>query len=616
MKILLTLILLISNFAFAAKSLEWQKIELERDIRNQYEQVLLSVTERKNFLVRSEVKYSDPGMPRFNDLNEDNLRISDISFDESKGDYIAFSKIGLEVPVLGKAFRDNQRQLKEMYRYNESYDIFKNIQSLDVQITLNSNLAEVTVTNIKKVVETFKLSIVNFAPKVEFINADLSDGIAPTEDLKVEEEFSMKDIFEFIGKFGNAFGMIATVLLLGFLAFKLLRTYMEFVERMNAMETPPQKEEKSEEDNKQELEQAMELEHESLENLLGIERFEKLIELNLDQAVYLIKKWIVSGGSEERLALSAVAQQLEHKDLEKIYSRLDSEKRSLWNDQIEDYLEGAILQDVNRFVSEEVVRELVAGSVLEDYELMDILLNMNKSAVKEYILTSNEFGPFLSNCLSSNILAQLMNDLSPKELDKVVSESMSLNQSSLISKLSEFKKDLVMFCDKFKASTFSTKLLGVVSEISTEKETLIYSYLIEQGNGHELKKIAVENIPSALVFDLPEDFVKSTLTDYPLDRKIELLASVDDESREKLLVLVAPANSSAREMIEMEMEILMGDELKLARIKKNSSVSLQKYVNFTRDALKTKPEYNEQIEEIVDMWITNMSKSDKVTAIA
>ena len=140
MKILLTLILLISNFAFAAKSLEWQKIELERDIRNQYEQVLLSVTERKNFLVRSEVKYSDPGMPRFNDLNEDNLRISDISFDESKGDYIAFSKIGLEVPVLGKAFRDNQRQLKEMYRYNESYDIFKNIQSLDVQITLNSIL--------------------------------------------------------------------------------------------------------------------------------------------------------------------------------------------------------------------------------------------------------------------------------------------------------------------------------------------------------------------------------------------------------------------------------------------------------------------------------------------
>jgi len=183
MKLLLITILSLSSSVFAAKSLEWQKIELEKDIRSQYEQVVLSVTERQNFFVRAEVKYNDPGMPRFKDLNEDDLRISDISFDDSKGDYIAFSKVGLEVPVLGKSFKDNQRQLKEMYRYNESYDLFKNIQSLDVQITLDSNLPEITVQNVKKVVESFKLSVVNFSPKVEFISVDLSDGSKPVQQL-------------------------------------------------------------------------------------------------------------------------------------------------------------------------------------------------------------------------------------------------------------------------------------------------------------------------------------------------------------------------------------------------------------------------------------------------
>jgi len=420
----------------------------------------------------------------------------------------------------------------------------------------------------------------------------------------------MQDFFELIGKFGNAIGMVLTVILLGFLAFKLLRTYMDFMERLKSMETPPQKEEKSEdEDENMNRSAPMNEEHMQIEELLGIERFEKLIELNLDQAVYLVKKWITNGEPEERMALSAVAQQLTHTDLEKLYSHLNEDKRMIWNEQIEKYLEGGELQEINKFISEEVVRELVAGSIFEDFELMDMLLNMNKETVKEYILDSKEYGRYLSNCLSSNILAELMNELSPSELDQVVTDSMTLSQSELKAGIPSFKKDLATFAEKFKSNTFTSKLLGVVSEMSIEKEKIIYGYLNEQGNKYELKRIAVENIPSALVFNLPKEFVKNNLSDYPLDQKIELLASVDENIKSELIDLMAPANSSSREMIEMEMEILSGDEIKLARIKKDSGLYLQKYVDFTRAAMKSHPELRGQVEEIVSVWIKEMGQT-------
>ena len=75
----------------------------------------LDFEKANQYMVEVEVKVNDPGPPNFDDMQKVGLKVSDVDFDDSKGDYIAFSKIGLEVPVIEKYHNDNQQKLKELH---------------------------------------------------------------------------------------------------------------------------------------------------------------------------------------------------------------------------------------------------------------------------------------------------------------------------------------------------------------------------------------------------------------------------------------------------------------------------------------------------------------------
>ena len=610
-KIYLTLLILgLSAPSLGAKSLEWQKIELEKDIRVQYENVINSVIERDKFFINVEVKYNDPGMPRFKDLNEDQFKISDVKFDDSKGDYIAFSKIGLEVPVLGKSFQDNQRHLKELYRFNESYDLFKNLQSIDVKINVDESLPPATLDNLKKITDRINLSFLNFIPNVAIQKVNLSDGVPKIETKPKEAGYTFKDFLELLGKFGNAIGMILTVLLLGFVAFKLLKMYMDFVERMKALEKPAEEAQDEKED---EREQAFPDQHSVAEEVtadeeikIGIERFERLMELNLQQAVFIIKKWVNQGDEESRLALTAIAQQFENEKLKSLYSDLEISARNLWNKFIGSHLEAPELLRANKIISEAVVKELVAGSPVDDLELLDIMLDMSSESVKQYITKNEKYGPMLSNLISPNILAEVMNELSPEEVDLVVSQSIDVDQSKLMSEITSFKEDLRVFCNKFKSNPFGQKIADIINDVSLEKELILYKYLLSQGSIADLRSAAKNCIPSNLIFALPASLTKFLMNDYPMKKKVELLAVYDEDQREEVLDMIADKGSNVREMIQMELNLILDDELQLQRLSRKVDHIKMDYVKFSRDALKNNEEHQEVIDDVVEQWLSDL----------
>lgn len=109
------LLLIVSSFgcASAQTALEWQKVSMEEKITNKIRSAVSKVLKSNQYIVETEVKINDPGPPNFDDMQKVGLKVSDIDFDDSKGDYIAFSKIGLEVPVIEKYYADHQQKLKE-----------------------------------------------------------------------------------------------------------------------------------------------------------------------------------------------------------------------------------------------------------------------------------------------------------------------------------------------------------------------------------------------------------------------------------------------------------------------------------------------------------------------
>lgn len=595
------------------KGLEWQKIELEQTIKSQYQEIISPLLKRNEYYLQVVVKYSDPGMPNFDDLNQDTFKVSDVKFDDSKGDYIAFSKVGLEVPVLGKAFKENQKKLKEMYRYNEAYDLFKNFQSIDVTLSISDAVSSAKVDIVRNIVESYKLSFSNFVPKISVKKIKMSEL---KDRNKVQSTF---DIFDFIGKFGNAIGMIITVLLLGLVAYKLLKMWMDFMENLKSLENQkeesnPQEEPKDDTNEEEESVLDQQVSEEQVDQIEGFERFEKLLELNPQQSILLAKRWIKQGDNDSRLALNAIAQQLDTDKLDILFDGLSSQEREIWNTSIQGFLEGEKLLEANLIISEGVIKELVGGSAISDFELVDIILSMNVDMVRGYIVKNKEYGSFLCNLINPSLISDLLNDLEVDEMNEIITNSLSLDMKKLENNMVKFKKDLSDYCNEAKIKPFNYKLLQVVSDISAEKEAMLYRFIAKNTSRSEIIAAASRNIPSELIYDLPDSCLKVIMQNYPMEKKVNLLSSIDEDKQQRLLNSFTVEGSNAREMIDMELEAIKENELQFKRVQLNKDNIWSEFVSYVRVAIENDETIGAEALHVVEQWVSTLKENSSLAS--
>lgn len=593
--------LLFSNMSFA-KNMEWQRLELEQLITNNYREVLNNLVERQKYIIKSEVKYNNPGMPNFDDMNETDLKISDIAFDESKGDYIAFSKVGLEIPVIDKLYKEHQSKLKEMYRYNESFDLFKNIESINVTVTVDKSVPQETFNLVEGVLKKHNFSVAGFKANVKVTHEALSVPSTAKEQAP-NDSIGLKDIINFISQFGNAFGLITAVILIGVILNKLLKLWMDFMEKLKAMEN----EAKQEQSNEEESNQAPEVDHAEGEDNLApsFERFLNMLKLSEEQTALILKKWIAEADQDAKLALTGVVQQLENDDMQKLFKHLSSTERESWNKLILEYLSGPDLIQANKLIEQRVVKEIVGGSFIDDFELIDLILSMNNDTIKEYVLKGNENSSILMNLLNPEIIAKILDDLSVEEVEQTVSNSLSFDIEKL-KELDGFKKDLKEFVNDHKTAPFTQKLVDVLQDINADKEELIYQYVSKSVPRGELIKAALANLPGQIVLELPPAFIKASMQNYSTEAKVELLLSLEEDKSQKLMETFLEEGSSAKEMIQMEMDNIKTDEIAMKRIEKSKNNIWSKFLVFIRECAANDQEYKSEIEDIVYNWVDEL----------
>lgn len=597
----LVVALLFANFSFA-KNMEWQRLELEQLITNNYREVLNNLVERQKYIIKSEVKYNNPGMPNFDDMNETDLKISDIAFDESKGDYIAFSKVGLEIPVIDKLYKEHQSKLKEMYRYNESFDLFKNIESINVTVTVDKSVPQETFNLVEGVLKKHNFSVAGFKANVKVTHEALSVPSTAKKQAP-NDSIGLKDIINFISQFGNAFGLITAVILIGVILNKLLKLWMDFMEKLKAMES----EAKQEQSNEEESNQVPEVDHAEGEDNLApsFERFLNMLKLSEEQTALILKKWIAEADQDAKLALTGVVQQLENDDMQKLFKHLSSTERESWNKLILEYLSGPDLIQANKLIEQRVVKEIVGGSFIDDFELIDLILSMNNDTIKEYVLKGNENSSILMNLLNPEIIAKILDDLSVEEVEQTVSNSLSFDIEKL-KELDGFKKDLKEFVNDHKTAPFTQKLVDVLQDINADKEELIYQYVSKSVPRGELIKAALANLPGQIVLELPPAFIKASMQNYSTEAKVELLLSLEEDKSQKLMETFLEEGSSAKEMIQMEMDNIKTDEIAMKRIEKSKNNIWSKFLVFIRECAANDQEYKSEIEDIVYNWVDEL----------
>ena len=613
---LLIIVLIICGSAFAQTALEWQKVELEEKILHKIKSNLRNIIEPHQFFVEVDLTFNDPGMPNFDDLKIKGSKVSDVRFDDSKGDYIAFSKVGLEVPVVEDMHNENQQKLKEMYRYQESFALFKNIEDVKITVFLSDLLTDDQVEFVKNVVNNLKFPVGDIKPKIVYTSLKLEkkkelpktdqQAKAKAEEKKKDDKLTLKDILEFISRFGNAIGLITATILFGLIAYYLLKKWEEM--KKNLAKKP--EEEKKPEEAVAVVEEVTtpEIPAYMLSSQENIARLRHFIETSNYESMVMVKNWINDPTLSNQMALRAVAQQFTDEELVNIFKSLNDQERDKWKDHLDHFLDDQQLAEANQYISEEVIRTMIDPGKIKEIEVIDLVLNLSLDLACKFVVERPAQGKVLMNLLNPQTISKIINRLDEAQADKVILNSMTFDFNEVNDNYKAFSANLNEFILNQKRRPFNQKIVQMVSDFNPLKEGLLYTYLAKSGMYEEMLNVAKQFIPFDCVQLLPKEVLKEIMQTYPMNKKVQLLTVCDLDLKETLMNAFADQGSTARQMIDMEFNNLNADKVGLTRLQMQKDGVLKEFIAFVRSYVMANKQVQQDIEPVVKEWIESSYK--------
>ncbi len=619
-------VLMFTSLSFASTQvIYWQKLLLEEKVENKISNALNTVLSPNQFIVNVEVEVDEPSGPNFKDNKGGGLKVSDVNLSDSRGDYIAFSKVGLEVPVLDKYFEEDKTKLLNLYRFNEAYDIFRSLQKVKVTVFLSESLPSPLYAIAEKVVQSTKLSLGTVKPAFAFekialewidpakkAEAKKEEQKAAEEKRKKEEPVEpkiwTKDWLEWASRWGNAFGLILSALIITFLALSLFKRWKEFMETQSPKEDTTKEEAVADEEKSSE---AMS-EEEAMASDNGFERFKVCLSQYPVEASNLSREWIAANSSDSKLALRAVAQQLDSEDFAKLLTSLGQEQREAWKGVIGAYLAVNELKEANKIIARDVVRALLVPARVKDTSLLNLLMELGPVKISQFLEQKEHLAGIMLNLLSPSVTGSILNSVSDQKVENWLTQAATFNIEKLEESGQELKKSLQEYKQSLAPSHFNARIAELILSASPSKERMLFKSMAKASGADEVIRVAKQLFPSELLLKLPESFLKETLQSYPMAKRLELIISQNEANRDRLLNSFAEAGTPAREMMDMEMESINNDAGRVSNIQSRSEEIWREYVYFARQSLERSSQYRPDSERLITEWARTLGKGLKV----
>ena len=603
--VLLTFIFSLSSWGNNSELL-WEKFFIEDKVKDKITQALTTTLTRSEFIVTTKIKLKRLPPPNFpeNPVSSP-LKLSDKNMMD-QGDYIAFSKVGLEVPILEKYNRKQKFKdyFKTRHQFESNKNLFKLIKSATAKVILDSGLSEEKANIAKTLVQSIDLSIGPVEFELEFTSAtmkvlkkkqDLNAVAAPKVETREEK------IDRYIARFANGIGLFLSTLLFGILAFLLLRQYGKILRERKEGEAQQeqaqaiqmqQQEEKERQKQEQQAAAAAAAQgpHKDIHLQGGLKRFQSYYQSSQSASINMVKRWIEEGTEKSKPVLAYLAQNLENEVLLGMFDHITTNQRSKWKDIIEDCSDHEMDEHGDTLLNEAMVREITGGDIVSDSELLDLLIAITAQEGAKFIQENQDLSaPFLT-CLSSQKASEIFNLIDINEAESLLTAGGQLNTSQIPWK--KLRNALTQYCSIGGHNPFFEKVQAMLPSASIDREALLYKSLASKFPQETLINLGKNLFPASAINNLDDVTLKHFLLDYPMKEKIEMLLSLEDEKRTSYIELFAEKGSNARDMLDYEFKIIRSDKEKLAEIEQERDKHWNSFVTFIRE--------NTGVEDIQD----------------
>lgn len=593
-------------------STEWQKTALQKDIVNKLERRLDTLIRNKQYIVDVNITTSIPQKPDFKLASPKPIlpvKFSNATPDKSNGDYIVFSKFGLEVPLIAAqeepADNNKKSEMEFIWKYNQSLDVFNNLEDIKIVISLSDKLPKASKSKINDIIKGVDLSLGEIKPdyQINYINFALDPIPEMKKPVEVPKE---KTFFEQLQPYGNAIGLLMATLLLGILGFMLLNKYEAIKKTASNLQSPPapasQKEDPAPPATVNDSDLSNKPENDVVTS--GLDRFLAFMEKDPEGTYFLVRKWIKSEGLLEKKALFGLVRILENKTLIKIFENISLQERETWKNLLTaKEVQNLDIKEIDQFISTKVVEEIIVPAIIDDNELLEQIISISDKKSAEFIQGHPDLGVYFIQLLSPKQTGNIFRHLDTKLIRSLLKNVAKSKSDDILKMSNELKEKLRPFSGKMAENSFVKKITDLIPMSPVSKDEVLYDILRDASAADAINNLARRYYPSFLIQKLSSNQLNQILSSYKNDKKAELIFTLDDESKEIFFAALGPDGSTLKEMIKMELDNLNSNE-KIARdLMARSGQIWEEFIVHSRKHIEMAYDNESEFQDTLEFWI-------------
>ncbi len=521
-----------------------------------------------------------------------------------------------------RPFEDYVSSVQILFIVDEevSEDVNQKAQTLIQQIVTSSSLPEPSLQSqtiaLKRPPEPTKEEL---AKKEEEKNEGQKD-LASEE--KATAKIPEKTVMDWLVEFKIPIGIILSTFVLFLLGLVVSSRYQKFEsQRIAIMQAKSEREEADararyieNEDRATKEEDFTALSDDELAR--GFNEFKKLIQSRPGDAAILIKGWLASSHKEPQYAVAVLPEFLGSEFMEPIVSRLDRDERRRWAEATEINTGARERQVASLYISKQIVQLRIKPEEGLSDDLVELISGLSPQECCDAIRQNEIVGALILNVLPTLQVAQILNLLTPKEVERVTSISVEFDKEALASRQKEIKQtiDQVVGSHRQESSPFVERIPQLLREAGPEKENFLYQRLIESVPKAKAFEIVMDIYPMNLLFELPNEILNFSLEKWPLSKRAELIYGLEDLQKDK--ILSGFSGSKIRDIIDAEIEQIELSDSRKRTVLAEKDLNLRSFLNMTREVVKNNTSFRTEAERLADNWLEQFyrgrSQNDQV----
>ena len=655
MLLTLALVLWISPFSLNAKMselqatplmpVEWQAIKLQENIEGKIIRSLNPIIKESEYVIEVKIdldldRVEDPSSKKITKTQQKKkVRFTTSEAPKEGDDFVVFNKLGLEAPIIGEEAVDTETSevelaQKAIIEMNDRYNLFNFLKGIEIKLAFDKGLTTKTRENIQKVIQGLSFNTKDIVPQINIQYLDIRDSRVKADEIKSplagaggaggngklelpktpraswDERFKNLDIM---------IGIIVGALVLGLVAIFISRKgskHESVQESKNENENDGvSEEEHSNEENPETDEELSEGEDDmgidltktdpqTLRITTGLERFRKMTSMHFNEMILLVKGWIKIGKGSEASALKALVATLIDTELADIFKSLTADERNSWKMCLDSEMQKDDLARAFTFVSNKIMEALMVPSLIDDYEICDLLLALSAEDASRFCIDHPELGGIFANVLSAKTIGEMFALMPIDITTDIIERSSMFRKEEVIAQMPLLKEKLLEVKFKRERPPFLARIFEILPTAKPEVEKKLYSTLISHCEWEDVKDTALNILPKELVNFMPTKVYKAVVDLMPLDAQVQFFAIQDEEVRAINLDRFAPKGAKSREMLDLEVNALVKNEVGLKRLQGDGMAEIESnFLKIARNYICISVEAQLEMRSEVEIWL-------------